>query len=122
MDAAKKGGKSEVDKCGGIERRLLRMNELLELIKAFNADKNVYVTINYNELFDAYEIYMDEYDYEQSTRHRVKNVIRVFDLLSAKLPTHEVFVKLLNNMYEELKRGEKDEREARDAGKGETYG
>ena len=81
------------------------MNELLELIKAFNADKNVYVTINYNALFNAYEIYMDEYNYEQSTRHRVKNVIRVFDLLGAKESIDEIFVKVLNNMYEELKRG-----------------
>lgn len=96
------------------------MNELLELIKAFNADKNVYVTIHYYAPFDAYEIYMDDYDYDQSTRHRVKNVIRVFDLLSAKEPINEIFVKVLNNMYDELKRGEKDEREARDTNEGET--
>lgn len=81
------------------------MNELLELIKAFNADKDVYVTIHYYAPFDAYEIYMDKYDYEQSTKYRVKNVIRVFDLLSAKEPINEIFVKVLNEMYEELKRG-----------------
>ena len=86
------------------------MNELLELIKVFNADKNVYVTINYNAPFDAYEIYMDEYDYEQSTRRRVKNVIRTFDLLGAKESINEIFVNVLNNMYEKLKgRGDKDE-------------
>lgn len=81
------------------------MNKLLELIKAFNADKNVCVTIHYYAPFDAYEIYMDEYDYEQSTKYRVKHVIRVFDLLGAKESINEIFVKVLNEMYEELKRG-----------------
>lgn len=47
--------------------------------------------------------------------------IHVNDLLSAKIPTHEVFVMALNEMYEELKGDEtKDEREIRETGSGET--
>lgn len=79
------------------------MNELLELIKAFNADKNIYITINYYTPCDAYEIEMREYDYAHYAAYHVKKRICVDDLLSAKLPTHEIFVKVLNNMYEELK-------------------
>lgn len=79
------------------------MNVLLELIKAFSKDKNIYVTINYYAPLDGYEIEMREYDYEHYAAYHVKKLIRIGDLLSAKLPTHEVFVKLLNNMYEELK-------------------
>lgn len=80
------------------------MNELLELIKHFNKDRNVYITIDYFTLYDAYEIRMSEYDHEHYTTRRVKKLILVDDLLSAKIPTHEVFVKVLNEMYEELKR------------------
>lgn len=80
------------------------MDELLELIKHFNKDRNVYITINYFEPYDAYEIEMREYEHEHNTAYHVKKLIRVDDLLSAKIPTHEVFVKVLNEMYEELKK------------------
>ena len=96
------------------------MNELLELIKAFNADKDIRVTINYYAPLDVYEIEMREYDYAHYAAYHVKKRIRVDDLLSAKIPTNEVFVKLLNNMYEELKRGVKDERESGEASEGQT--
>ncbi len=80
------------------------MNELLELIKHFNIDKNIYITINYYKPYDGYEIEMREYDYENNAAYRVKRFIGVNDLLSTSIPTYEVFVKVLNNMYEELKR------------------
>lgn len=80
------------------------MNELLELIKHFNIDKNVRVMLGYDTLLDVYEIEMRGYDFEHGIMHCVKKIIRVDDLLSAKIPTHEVFVKVLNDMYEELKR------------------
>ena len=76
------------------------------LFKRFNNDKNVYVTIDYFEPYDAYEIRMSEYDHERYAIRRVKKLIRVSDLLSAKIPTHEVFAKVLNEMYEELKKGD----------------
>ena len=85
------------------------MNELLELIKHFNKDKDVYVTIHHCTQVDAYEIEMREYDYEHNTAYRVKKLIYANDLLSAKIPTHEVFVKVLNEMYEQLKRGAANE-------------
>ena len=92
------------------------MNELLQLIKAFNKDKDVKVTIHYYSTLDAYEIEMREYNYEyyfademghhygryHSVKHVVK-LIRANDLLSAKIPTNEAFVKVLNEMYEQLK-------------------
>lgn len=74
------------------------------LFKHFNNDKNVYITIDYFEPYDAYEIEMSEYDHERNAAYHVKKLIRVDDLLNAKIPTHEVFVKVLNEMYEELKR------------------
>ena len=73
------------------------------LFKHFNNDKNVYVILDYYEPLDAYKIEMREYDYGHSAGHRVKRIIRVHDLLSAKIPTYEVFVMFLNEMYEELK-------------------
>jgi len=79
------------------------MNELLELIKAFSKDKNIYITINYYAPCDAYDIEMREYDYAHYAAYHVKKRILISNLLSAKIPTYEVFVKLLNNMYEELK-------------------
>ena len=79
------------------------MNELLELIKRFNEDKNVYVMISYFKPCDAYEIELREYDHNHYVAHRVKNLIRVDDLLSVTIPTHEVFVTALNRMYKELK-------------------
>ena len=79
------------------------MNELLELIKAFNADKNVRITIDYLKPYDAYGIEMREYDHVYCTAYRIKKLIYANDLLSAKLPTYEVFVKVLNDMYDQLK-------------------
>lgn len=87
------------------------MNELLELIKAFNKDKKVSIIIDYFKSYDAYDAYsieMREYDYENNTAYHVETLIPVNDLLSAKIPTHEVFVMVLNEMYEQLKRGAKD--------------
>jgi hypothetical protein len=63
---------------------------------------------------------MREYDHAHYAAYHVKKRIRVDDLLSAKIPTNEVFVKLLNNMYDELKRGVKDERESRETSEGQT--
>ena len=85
------------------------MNELLELIKQFGAGRDVRVEINYYKPMDSYEIEMREYDYAHYMTYRVKKCIRVNDLLSAKIPTYEVFVKILNNMYDELKRGTANE-------------
>lgn len=85
------------------------MNELLELIKQFGADRDVRVEINYYKPMDSYEIELREYDYEHYMTYRVKKCIRVNDLLSAKIPTHEVFIKILNEMYEQLKRGTANE-------------
>lgn len=90
-----------------VKRRRLRLNELLgllELIKHFNIDKNVRVTLDYYKPLDTYEIEMREYDFEHDTMHCVKRLIRVNDLLSIKIPIYEFFVKALNEMYEELKR------------------
>ena len=85
------------------------MNELLELIKVFNADKNVRIAIDYLKPYDAYEIEMREYDHMYCTAYRVKKLIYVNDLLSAKEPINEIFVKVLNDMYEQLKRGTENE-------------
>lgn len=89
------------------------MNELIELIKHFKKDKNIYVTIDvdYFAPYDAYEIEMYDEHHIPHPYH-VSRLVYVNDLLSAKIPTHEVFVKILNEMYEELKGVEtKNERE-----------